>query len=248
MDRYRTSDKTQPDAANETIDETMGAIRQMMADEARENAAPVSDRSDKTDEIEDSAQDTPPRRRRARSTRGVEVLPPLEETPGGAAAAAHAAPAPKGRAIGAGLFARIRERIGRFEPTKKQGVFLIFLAVMIWRPWLIPGLLFLTFWLGLIAYFTLGPERVSELVQAGWERFSRRFPERAGRILARVQHGADRMDGWLARLPERWTDGIYLPDLGRSTVNENPVEERDDPFEKLAAEREALMGGGPVRP
>ncbi|MDU8928542.1 hypothetical protein RXV86_14215 [Alisedimentitalea sp. MJ-SS2] len=127
-----------------------------------------------------------------------------------------------------------------FTPSWKQGVFMLFVAVMLVKPWLIPGLVLLTLWIALIAYFSVGPERISELALTFWDRYEKRFPERAERTLAMLQRGADRMDGWLARLPESWTDGIYLPDLGRS--GEVGTEDGPDPFDRLAAEREALLG------
>ncbi len=129
----------------------------------------------------------------------------------------------------------------KWQPTKKQIVAVLIIAVAIWKPWLIPGLLFLLFWVSLIVYFSLGPDRVTELVLGGWEFFEKRQPERAARWLARIQSGADRVDGWLARLPERWTDGIYLPDLGRSGVGGDALDDRPDPFDRLSSERHSDM-------
>jgi len=147
----------------------------------------------------------------------------------------------------------ILARLGRFEPTKRQGFFLLFVAAMLWKPWLIPGLVFLTILFAVIAYFTIGPDRVAELTATAWEKLSKRFPERSERILGKIQRGADRLDGWLARLPDRWTDGFYLPDFGRSAGTDTAADGRDDPFERLAAERKAVLSGerdqnGQVRP
>ena len=134
------------------------------------------------------------------------------------------------------------QAIKEFRPTRKQIAFVVLAGIVVWRPWLIPGLLFVLFWVGLIAYLTMGPDRVSEVAQGRWEWFRARFPERAERVMGWMQRSADRMDGWLARLPERWTDGVYLPDLGRSQADAEPADAQPDPFDRLAAERQVIMG------
>lgn len=146
-------------------------------------------------------------------------------------------PAPEMAAALRGL----KARIAAYEPKRRHGVVLLLLALMIWRPWLIPGLLFLALWVILIVYFTVGPDRITELALGVWEWFSKRHPERAQRWLTRIQAGADRLDGWLAALPESWTDGIYLPDLGRSATEERPEALEADPFDRLQSEREAMV-------
>ncbi|MEZ5715685.1 MAG: hypothetical protein R3D85_11220 [Paracoccaceae bacterium] len=136
----------------------------------------------------------------------------------------------------------LRARIAAFEPSRRVGFVLLFLAVTIWNPWLIPGLMFLGLWIGLIVYFTLGPERITELSLVFWDWYARRHPERAQVWLGRVQRAADRIDGWLARLPERWTDGIYLPDFGRSQIEESSEVREEmgrDPYERLRQQDEA---------
>ncbi|MDQ2091231.1 hypothetical protein [Marimonas arenosa] len=136
---------------------------------------------------------------------------------------------------------RLKARIASYEPKRKHSAVLLLLAVMIWKPWLIPGLLFLGLWIVLIAYFTLGPDRVTELVLVFWEWFSKRRPETAQRVLERVQRGADRVDGWLTALPESWTDGVYLPDFGRSAAVSQTEAMDADPFDRLQSEREDIV-------
>ena len=137
------------------------------------------------------------------------------------------------------LLSMLQRKVSGFTPKRKQAAFILFVAVMLWRPWLIPGIVLLSVWIGLIVYFTVGPERISELVISGWERFARRSPDRAERALGAIQRWADRLEGWLARLPETWTDGVYLPDLGRSHVE--IAEDGPDPFDRLTHERDALL-------
>lgn len=132
------------------------------------------------------------------------------------------------------------QAIKEFRPTRKQIAAIVVVAIMLWRPWLIPGLLVVTMLAAVIGYLTLGPDRVSEITSNLWERFSTRYPERAAVMLGKIQRGADRIDGWLARLPDRWTDGLYMPDFGRSEAEAGPVDAQPDPFERLAAEQQAM--------
>lgn len=113
--------------------------------------------------------------------------------------------------------------------------------IIFFKPWVLPLVLFVLLWLSLILFLVLGGARISELLQAGWRGYARRRPEASARMLARLQRSADRVDGLLARLPEKWADGIYTPDLGRSTSEWSAAAVADlaeDPFDKLAA-REA---------
>lgn len=140
------------------------------------------------------------------------------------------------------LVQRMLKAVKDFRPTRKQIALFALLVVMVWRPWLIPGLVFVLFWVGLIAYLTIGPDRIAEICAARWDWFQQRHPERAATLQGKVQRGADRVDGWLARLPESWTDGIYLPDFGRSAAQGGALDDQPDPFDRLAAEQKAVSG------
>lgn len=159
-------------------------------------------------------------------------------------AALNAAPlAQSPHAHAATLIQRALTSVKEFRPTKKQIALFVLAVVVIWRPWLVPLLLFVALFSALIAYLTLGPDRVAELIAARWEWFQKRYPERAEIVLGKAQRGADRLDAWLAKLPEKWTDGVYLPDLGRSDADGKPLDDKPDPFDRLAAEQQAVNGG-----
>ncbi|UYV36397.1 hypothetical protein N4R57_15450 [Rhodobacteraceae bacterium D3-12] len=140
------------------------------------------------------------------------------------------------------LTQRALKAVREFRPTRKQIALFAFLVVMVWRPWLIPAVVFVLFWVGLIAYLTVGPDRIAEISAARWDWFQQRYPDRAANLRGKVQRGADRVDGWLARLPESWTDGIYLPDFGRSAAEGGTLDDQPDPFDRLAAEQKAVGG------
>ena len=109
------------------------------------------------------------------------------------------------------------------------------------KPWLVPLLVFMFVWLALIVFLLLGSARISEVAQRAWELFQQKRPEQAARIMTKLQNTADRVDGILARLPARFVDGFFTPDLGRSQrdmARENVQLPQDDPFERLAARRQ----------
>lgn len=127
---------------------------------------------------------------------------------------------------------RRKDMIHLGKPAALMG----FALVVLFKPWLIPLILFMAFWLGLIVFLLLGSARVSELGEAAWVFYRQRRPKRAAAIITRLQKAADRLDGILARLPARLADGIYTPDLGRSARDmalENRSLGKDDPFSRL---------------
>lgn len=115
-------------------------------------------------------------------------------------------------------------------------------VLLVWfKPWLIPLLLFIVVWLALIVFLLLGSARISELLERGWAFYQARRPAKAAQIIARLQKAADRLDGILARMPERLADGIFTPDLGRSARDmaaENRPLPENDPFERLTRGRQ----------
>ena len=146
-----------------------------------------------------------------------------------------------------GMRARSRQHVGTSKIEKDQILRYLKLAgltalalVILFKPWLIPLVLFMLVWLALIVFLLLGSARISELSEGAWIWYQSKCPERAQKIIMRLQRAADRVDGLLARLPERFSDGIYTPDLGRSERDmalENVELPQDDPFERLALRR-----------
>ena len=124
-------------------------------------------------------------------------------------------------------------RVRNYRPTRKHVFFAVIAVIVCLRPWLIPITLFIAFWVFLIAYLTLGPDRVAELVVGGWRRLHARRPELAENIRKRAEAMAIRIDAVLDRLPGKWTDGLYVPDFSQPEHN---AEERPDPFDRLAKE------------
>lgn len=122
------------------------------------------------------------------------------------------------------------------RPTPKLMFWAVVALIFLVKPWLIPAILFVVFWIALIAYLTLGPDRVAEIVTGGWHRLQRRRPDLASRIRTRADETAMRVDAMLDRVPGKWKEGLYMPDFSQAAADAAALEERPDPFERIAAE------------
>ncbi|MDQ2095741.1 hypothetical protein [Rhodalgimonas zhirmunskyi] len=141
----------------------------------------------------------------------------------------------------AGLFAGLAARVRAYQPKFRHSIMIAILAIMIWNPWLLPGLVFVAIWVALIAHLTVGPDRMGEIITALREKAAARFPEKAAEVHRRAELGAERLERLIARLPGRWKDKIQLPDFsGQSDV----LFEGDDPFTRLAPRRHDQRGAG----
>ncbi|MCZ4353709.1 hypothetical protein O4H61_14415 [Roseovarius aestuarii] len=110
--------------------------------------------------------------------------------------------------------------------------------VYVW-PWVIPLTLFVAFWTVLIALAALGSDRIGERVLQMFLWLNARNPDRAERLRQRADGLAMRVDALLDRLPERWTEGLYMPDLSRAALIPQDMDDRPDPFDRIAAESQS---------
>lgn len=118
--------------------------------------------------------------------------------------------------------------------TPRMIVPAIFAAVFLIEPWLIPGLGIFALTLVTIVYFSLGPDRVTELVAFRYERLSQRDPEKAMRLRQGAAKFTARAAAWIERLPKRWTTGLYLPDFDEQPELHEKLS--TDPFDRLASD------------
>ncbi len=125
------------------------------------------------------------------------------------------------------------DAIRAYRPSRKHLIVAAIIVIIYVRPWLIPITLFVVFLSVLIAYLTLGPDRVAELVVGAWQRLRLRRPELAETIRQRAEATAVRIDAALDRVPGSWTDGLHVPDFSEP---DPAVANRPDPFDRLAEE------------
>jgi len=202
----------------------------------------ANDPSNSADSADDLIRSVMADQRRDVNRNALPALEPVAE-PTGRAARKVAAKAekknakPQRKATGA-LIARIKG----YRPTRRHIFWAVVAVIVIWRPWLIPGLLFVAFWVGLIAYLTLGPDRIAEWCAASWEKLSRRKPALAERLRQRADTFALKFDALLERLPDKWAEKLALPDLSQAGTSQNDLDERPDPFDKLKDTPEVYRG------
>jgi len=106
--------------------------------------------------------------------------------------------------------------------------------VFLMAPGFIIFLVVFTLLSAVLGYFTLGPDRVEEMVVEWYEALSARDPDKAETIRARAARTSRFASAVAARLPARWTAGLYLPNFEPATTT--PKELGPDPFDRLAQE------------
>lgn len=181
--------------------------------------------------------------KRVKSREVLPELEPVEETrePAPRMARKAARTAPKG-AYQPDARTGIVDRIKAYRPSRKH-IFLVVLAgVVIWRPWLVPGILFVTFWIGLIVYLTLGPDRTMEKLSAVWTWLQRTRPETAEKLRDSADRFALKFDALLERLPDRWAERLALPDFSQPSDAQVKMDEATDPFDRLKPLPEVYRG------
>ena len=178
--------------------EALSAIRSMIA----EASAPVPPAPAK-----DTAPVTPARTEQdaspsMRPLRDVE-LPPLAD------------PIPrKTPPVRRGLFGQARAWAKGWRPSARQ-IFWTGLALLIvFRPWLMAGLLFLSVILLTVVFLALGYDGFWRRVLGLMRWYASKEPERAAKLQARLDAFAMKWDAVLDRFPDGSVDGLYLPDFG----------------------------------
>lgn len=118
-----------------------------------------------------------------------------------------------------------------YSPKWTHSAAILVLALMLGWPWFLPIMLGLICVTILITYLTLGHDRFFEICAAGFVRLKKFSPEFAETLRHRAEKLMMRLNRIVARLPERWTQGLYLPDFAPASDTHDKM--RQDPFEKL---------------
>ena len=149
--------------------------------------------------------------------------------------AAEAAPAPSKRVKTRSTKARgsLKQRVLGYRPSGKHLLLAALALVVVFRPWLIPGVMFVAFWIVLIAYLTMGHDRFVEKLHTGWVRFDKRHPQKSARVRKTMDAFALRFDAFLDKLPESWAEKLALPDMSAPADGGRSLDEMPDPFDRL---------------
>ena len=139
--------------------------------------------------------------------KGTAALPPLEEAPASPKRATKKPSRP-------GITARAWARLIGYRPTTRHIVLACLALLVLFRPWLVVGVLLLTVFLILGVFLALGYDGFWRRGMAIGRWYAGRRPERAADLHNRLDAFAMKWDAILDRFPEGTVDGLYLPDFG----------------------------------
>lgn len=127
---------------------------------------------------------------------------------------------------------RIATFMRRPDAARRLALAILVFAVFVWTA----EVMWLTLLIPLAALITwasVGNEGCVELTAAWFNRLKARDAAKAERIRARAAAVTRGLNRGLERLPQSWTQGLYLPDF--ETDGYVPEKLKVDPFEELAA-------------
>ncbi len=114
---------------------------------------------------------------------------------------------------------------------------LVLLVLVLLRPGFVLFLFVMVLLTALVLYFSIGPDRVQGFAAGRYRRLRERDPDAAESLRQRAAKASKFLSAIVDRLPERWTDGLYLPDF--DPPPELPEKMKVDPFVRLAESRRA---------
>lgn len=128
----------------------------------------------------------------------------------------HIAPAANDHeeAVAAGPLARLKARITGYRPTPRHLVIAACALVVLFRPWLVVGLILLTLFVFIGIFLILGYDGFWKRTMGLARWYARRRPSRAVELHRKLDNFAMKWDAFLDRFPEGSVDGLYLPDFG----------------------------------
>jgi len=116
----------------------------------------------------------------------------------------------KSAALDGGLMASITS----YRPAPKHIVYAAFGLLLLFRPWLVAGLLFLGLFIMIGVFLILGYDGFWKRAMGFARWYAKRRPERAAEMHRKLDGFAMRWDAILDWFPEGSVDSLYLPDFG----------------------------------
>lgn len=114
----------------------------------------------------------------------------------------------------AGLMAELTRKVRGFRPKPKHILFWGTVLLLLFRPWLVVGLVFITAFILTGILLILGYDGFWHRIMHAMRWYAERRPARAEVLHQRLDTFAMRFDAFLDRFPEGSVDGLYLPDFG----------------------------------
>ena len=132
------------------------------------------------------------------------------------------------------LFELLRSFLKRPDASRILSVLLL-LVLLVLNPGFMVFLFLIALVMGLVLYFSFGPDRAQEWARNRYQGFRERDPDGAERLRQRAAFASKKLSEIVEKLPERWTTGLYLPDF--EEPEELPELFKTDPFERLAMQK-----------
>jgi hypothetical protein len=204
----------QADAAAPELDpQSLAAIRSLLASQsegAEESATPAPAVVVATPPASATPTAAP------RRATGKAALPPLS------APDPVAAPRPTSRlrATIGNWVTQQKARVLGYRPTPQHIMWACFGLLVLFRPWLIIGMLLLGLFVFLGVFLVLGYDGFWHRTMALGRWYARRRPEHSARLHSKLDTFAMKWDAVLDRFPEGTVDGLYLPDFGELAAAE----------------------------
>jgi len=140
---------------------------------------------------------------------------------------------PKAEALAA-----TRRKVIGYQPCWSHNLMILSLAVIIYSPVGVALTLALVSVIALALYWILGADHIRAMGGACFRLFSWALPTQADHALTWSNRFSERLQKLVDWLPDRWTQGLYLP-----SFSNEPQEEQDliEPFDRLLAERRVAV-------
>ncbi|KIN66448.1 hypothetical protein Z945_3868 [Sulfitobacter noctilucae] len=108
----------------------------------------------------------------------------------------------------------IKSSLTSYRPTPKHIALAGFALLVLFRPWLVVGLLFLSLFVMVGVFLILGYDGFWRRAMGLARWYAKRRPSRAAELHRKLDNFAMKWDAILDRFPEGSVDGLYLPDFG----------------------------------
>jgi hypothetical protein len=139
--------------------------------------------------------------------------------------AAKTPPKPPAEAQASRAGGRGAANLAGYRPKPAHIALAAFVLLVLMRPWLVLGFLFVGFFILAGVFLVLGYDGFWHGVMRVNRWYARRRPARAAIVLSRLDRFAMRWDAVLDRFPEGSVDGLYLPDFGSLATADRRHEE-----------------------
>lgn len=199
-----------PTEAPDLDPQALAAIRELLTSETEAAPKPAPPASPKTAQDMTKAEEPDPV---AAAPAARAQTRPVERS---AAAMPEIAPAADdaARPVAEGPLQRLKARITGYRPTPRHLVVAACALVVLFRPWLVVGLILLTLFVFIGIFLILGYDGFWKRTMGLARWYARRRPSRAVELHRKLDNFAMKWDAFLDRFPEGSVDGLYLPDFG----------------------------------